>query len=152
MIQANVGNFTINLAKIIEQAKENGAAIARKIALELETRVILKTPVDTGMLRNRWSVSLNSIDNAEYGADKTGQESISRALGELSSFKLGDTIWITNNLPYMQNIEFGLYGKGKSATSKTINGYSSQAPQGVIRITFKEVSSALEDIARKVVK
>lgn len=148
MITANVASLNFDLSKILDKAKDNASQVARAIALELETRVVLKSPVDSGRLRGNWNVGINSIDTAEKPADKTGSSSNTRAISSLSKFKLGDTIWITNNLPYVQKLEFGLYGNG----AKTINGYSMQAPHGFIRITFKEVQSAFDSIGKKAIK
>lgn len=148
MIKADVATLGIDINRIIEKTKGNASQIARKVGFELQNRVIMKSPVDTGRLRGNWTISMNSIDVTEYAADKTGMASISRGLSELSRFNAGDTIFITNGLPYASKLEFGLYGDGE----KTIGGYSRQAPQGFIRITYQEVSSGLEDMARKVVK
>jgi hypothetical protein len=148
MIANNTGTLTVDLNKILNKSMTNASQIARAIAIELETRVVQKSPVDTGRLRGNWNVGINAPNMAEQGADISGMESNARALGALSNFKLGDSIFITNNLPYTHKLEFGLYGDG----DKTVNGYSKQAPQGFIRITYQEVMSALENIGRKVVK
>lgn len=148
MIANNTGTLTVDLNKILNKSMTNASQIARAIALELEARVVQKSPVDTGRLRGNWNVGINAPNMAEQGADISGMESNARALGALSSFKLGDSIFITNNLPYTHKLEFGLYGDGP----KTMGGYSKQAPQGFIRITYQEVISALENIGRKVVK
>jgi hypothetical protein len=145
---ANVATLGIDIDRIINKAKENGAAVARKVALELQARVIEKSPVDKGFLRANWNVSLNLMDTAEYSSDISGSTAIARGVGELFSFKVGDSIYITNNLPYVGKLEFGLYGDGE----KTSGGYSKQAPQGFVRITYKEVINDLDKIGRSAVK
>jgi hypothetical protein len=148
MISANAETLTFDLAKILEKSKANASQVARAIALELESRVVLKSPVDTGRLRGNWNVGINSVNTTEYPEDRSGGQADTRALGALSKFKVGDTIWITNNLPYVAKLEYGLYGNG----AKTVGGYSKQAPQGFIRITYLEVMGAFENIGNKVVK
>jgi hypothetical protein len=145
---ANVATLGIDIDRIINKAKENGAAVARKVALELQAKVIEKSPVDTGRLRGNWNVSLNLLDTTEYSADISGGTAISRGIGELFSFKVGDSIYITNNMPYVAKLEFGLYGEGE----KTAGGYSKQAPQGFVRITYKDVINDIENILRGAVK
>jgi hypothetical protein len=56
MITTNASQFQLDLSKIIEKAKGNGSAVARKIALDLNTKVIEKTPRDEGIARigGRW--------------------------------------------------------------------------------------------------
>ena len=51
---------------------------------------------------------------------------------EALRFKLGDTLYFTNNLPYAEKIEFGLY-PSPSKTGKTVGGYSVKSPQGMVR-------------------
>lgn len=148
MIKADVATLGINIDKIIAKTKGNASQIARKIGFELQTRVIQKSPVDTGRLRGNWSIAINNIESADYPADKSGLAGVTRGLSTLSKFNLGDTIFITNNLPYVAKLEFGLYGNG----DKTVGGFSKQAPHGFIRITHQEVASGLEDIARKAIK
>lgn len=44
-----------------------------------------------------------------------------------------------NNLPYIRHLEYGLYpNPPKNPTGKTINGYSTQAKQGMFRLALKE--------------
>ena len=146
--------FNVNLDKILKKAGDNASAIARKVALELYTKVVQKSPVDSGRLRGNWNVGLNGVDNTEYPIDASALGSLpsgsglTRSASALSSFKIGDTIFITNNMPYVYKLEYGLYNDGP----KTVGGYSRQAPQGFVRITYKEVVSDLENISRKVVK
>lgn len=145
---SSLATLNLDIARIMAKAKGNGEAIARKIALELQAKVIAKSPVDTGRLRGNWNVSLNLTDTVEYSSDRSGSMAIARGIAELFSFKAGDSIYITNNLPYVAKLEFGLYGDG----AKTIGGFSTQAPQGFIRITHKEVANDLDRIGRNAVK
>jgi hypothetical protein len=146
--------FNVDLNRILKKAGDNASGIARKVALELYSKVVSKSPVDSGRLRGNWNVNVNSIDTTEYPIDASSLGSMPsgagllRSVSALSSFKIGDTIFVTNNMPYVYKLEYGLYGDG----AKTVGGYSRQAPQGFVRITYKEVVSDLENISRKVVK
>jgi hypothetical protein len=148
MITSNTGTLNFDLSKILDKAKNNASQVARAVALELEGRVVQKSPVDSGRLRGNWNIGINGVNLKEYPTDKSGSEANSRAIGALSNFKLGDSIFITNNLPYTHKLEFGLYGDGP----KTVGGYSKQAPHGFIRITYQEVVSAFDGIGKKAVK
>lgn len=143
-----LATLNVDIDRIFAKAKENGLRVARATALELQSKVINKSPFDKGRLRGNWNVSLNLLDNAEYSADISGASAISRGLGALNTFKQGDTIFITNSLPYVQKLEFGLYGDG----DKTVGGFSKQAPQGFVRITYLEVQNDLNRIAKAVIK
>lgn len=103
--------------------------IFRKIALDLDTRVVLATPVDTGRARGNWFPSINSPSNAldENAKDKSGSAAIGALSGVVAGAKLGDTIWMTNNLPYILPLE---------------NGHSKQAPQGMVDINLNAIAAA----------
>ena len=151
MIKAKTKTFKLDLNKVLAKAGENASLVARKIALETYSKIVQKSPVDTGRLRGNWNVGINNEDTTEQPADDGKFGSIpnpAKALSALSEFKLGDRILITNNLPYVHKLEYGLYGEGE----KTANGFSLQAPHGFVRITYKEISSNLENIGRKAVK
>lgn len=146
--------FNVDLNKVLKKAGKNASAIARKIALELYTKVVEKSPVDSGRLRGNWNIGINNIDDMEYPEDRASYGSLpsgssfTRNTSALSTFKIGDIIFISNNMDYIYKLEYGLYNNGP----KTVGGYSLQAPQGFVRITYKEVVSDLENISRKVVE
>jgi hypothetical protein len=143
MIKTNAGEFNLNLSKAIAKAKEGRTALVRKVAIDLNTKVVDKTPRDTGAAKNRWALALKTPDQTEYGPDLSGAGSIARAIKGIAAFVPGDTIFVTNNLPYIRMLEYGLYGKpeGTANGPKTKNGFSIQAPSGFARITFKEIKA-----------
>lgn len=73
------------------------------------------TPKDTGRLRNNWFPSVNS------GSNETTESTSDQVMERVKAvkFKLGDTLYLTNNLPYAERIEF--------------KGWSNKAPQGMVR-------------------
>ena len=71
-----------------------------------------------------------------------------------------ESIFITNNLPYITMLELGGYGKyenGEQKTKangeKTVNGYSKQAPHGMVGVTLANneniVNSAIKAVEGK---
>ena len=65
--------FALNLAKQIEVAKEQAELVAKKITIELFSRVIEKSPVDTGRFRANWNCSIGSPDlSTSQAIDPTG--------------------------------------------------------------------------------
>lgn len=79
-----------------------------------------------GRFRGNWQVS---FDTAKTGTleriDPTGRESLGAGTAVIQGFttEVG-TIWMMNNLPYAQRLEYG---------------HSSQAPAGVVRISVLEM-------------
>ncbi|HEX4918048.1 MAG TPA: hypothetical protein VFV43_09150 [Limnobacter sp.] len=129
--------FKKDFAKAIKAAGLRADTVVRGVALKLLAEVDLRSPVDEGRFRGNNNLAVNKIDGAEYPADTSGVATIARAAGALASFKMGDTINITNSLPYARVIEYGEFGKppGSANGDKTTNGFSNQAPAGVYGVT-----------------
>lgn len=110
------------------KAMATSEAKIKKAFMGLSTDIIMDTPVLSGRLRNNWMVSVNQ------GSNETTESTSNEAINRVSAvkFKLGDTLYLTNNLPYAEKIEFGLY-PSPSKTGKTVNGFSAKAPEGMCR-------------------
>ncbi|MGC6360461.1 HK97 gp10 family phage protein [Bisgaard Taxon 45] len=121
-----MGSFAIDVEKFREKFGNRANLILRKVGLETYEKVKQKTPVDTGQLRASWTVSINSMP-ASYNGD----------ISALNTAKFGDTIVIATDKPYAPVLEYGLYPKPGGI--KTENGFSIQAPQGMVRITVQEM-------------
>ncbi|HEY7822451.1 MAG TPA: hypothetical protein VIG24_06450 [Acidimicrobiia bacterium] len=119
--------FAIDLKRFGRVTREQATLIFQKIAIDLDTRVVLGTPVDTGRARGNWYPSLNSPSNAvSDNQDKSGSAAIAAATATAMGAKLGDTIWLTNNLPYILPLE---------------NGHSGQAPEGMVDINLNAIAA-----------
>ena len=118
-------------------------------ALDMFSSIVKLTPVDKGRLRANWQVDINSMPSGEVsGTDKTGNKAISKANSKIDQFKKG-SIYFANNLPYADVAEYGLWGLGEGATSKTTrDGFSIQAPYGMVRVTLTNFEQALKKAAQ----
>lgn len=126
-----MGSFSAQVAQFAEQAMAKADKAVRVIARQTLVRVQSKTPVDSGALRRSWTVSLNAFPT-NYNGDRT----------VINQIKFGDVIVIATNKPYAPMLEYGLYpNPPKKPTGKTKNGYSVQAPKGMVRITVQEVQA-----------
>lgn len=121
-----MGQFSLDLSRLVEKAKGQTQLVVRKVMLELFTRTVLKTPVDTGLARNSWFTGNGTIPaGGQGGAKASGADSINRISAEIGSLKIeGQTIYLINNLPYIQKLEYGS---------------SKQAPQGMVRLSIQEI-------------
>ena len=97
------------------KAMAQSEAKIKKAFIGLSTDIIMDTPVLSGRLRNNWFPSVNSGSNAK--TDETSNQAIGRV--SAVKFKLGDTLYLTNNLPYAKRIEF--------------DNWSAKAPAGMCR-------------------
>jgi hypothetical protein len=117
-------SFTVSLKKLTDKAGAQADNLVKKIAIDVVSSVVNKSPVDTGRFRGNWQLGVGAVDGEINSPEsKSGADSINRATNELAGFKSGKTIFISNSLPYAQRLE---------------NGYSSQAPQGMVRLTVIE--------------
>lgn len=145
--------FLSDIARFIAKTNKAKDTFTRKLVLEIYSRVVLKSPVDTGRFRANWVIGNGFInDSTNEFIDKTGTSSISKAELQLKSIAInGQTIYATNSLEYASVLEYGLYGTGAGATVLTTrDGYSVQAPYGMVRITLAELSSITSKVAFEV--
>ena len=98
----------------------------RKTGLQILRGVTLKTPVDKGRARGNWQLDSKNISAQLEVLDKSGGRTIGNAASKLNSLKQVKypTIYIVNNLPYIEKLE---------------RGSSTQAPSGMVDTTIKQV-------------
>jgi hypothetical protein len=144
-----VGSFEDDLRRFKINTERKLELVARKVALELFRRVIFKTPVDKGRARANWQASLGSPATGTVDAtDKTksGGPTFRTVVAASAGFKVGDTIYLANNLPYIRKLEEGGYPDGP----KTVGGFSRQAPAGMVALTVQEFSQIVNQISAEV--
>lgn len=133
-----MGTFSDDLAKF--EAKTSGKLdlAIRKISLELFSRVILRSPVDTGRFRGNWQVQIGSVPNGTLSLeDKSGQATISKATASAAGVEAGDIIYLVNNLPYANKLE---------------QGHSTQAPAGMVALSVQEFRAIANEIGLELVR
>ena len=126
--------FEKQLQKFLKKdVKEGGTKNIRKVALTALKLVVTKSPVDEGTFKGNWNVGINNV-NLSVDPDRREPQAISEGLSVIGSFKttLGSSINISNNLPYANRIEY--------------DGWSDQAPIGVVRVSKIELERKLSSI------
>lgn len=117
------------LEGITARAMSTTDQAVRKFVLEIVRRVVLRSPVRTGRFKGNWIVDMGAIPTGVLDrADPTGDTTISEATERVRAMRIVDDspIWIANNLPYAQRLEYG---------------HSKQAPHGMVRITLAELAA-----------
>ena len=80
----------------------------RRVALDIDSALVLTTPVDTGRARSNWQVSIGKTAAGTIDEIKSPSETIGNAKSELAKLRdSDDRIHITNNLPYIQRLNEG---------------------------------------------
>ena len=125
--------WTINLNEYAK-ATEGKIKKARKAyAFALYSSIVKKTPVDTGRARGNWQVTVGKPATEEIDSNRKtprGKDSIPEPTGD-------ESIFIANNVPYIVKLEYGGYpNPPKKGNGKTVNGYSKQAPEGMVGLTL----------------
>ena len=129
-------DFNLSMEKFAEKTLDKLEVGFKKVAFGLSEDIIMATPVDSGRARGNWFPEINSFSNQEdNNADGSGSVAVSKVASKTRTLKLGQTFTLTNNLPYIVRLEYGLYPL-TSKGSKTISGFSKQAPQGMVRINL----------------
>lgn len=135
--------FKRHFAALLKKAGDKASLVVRKTALELQSQMIEMTPVDSGRLKSNFQAGVGAVNtdtSAGAGSDAKG-----RTATVLEGWKVGQTIFLTNSMPYARTVEMGLFGKppGSANGPKTSGGYSTQAPAGMVRLTVQNYSAAL---------
>lgn len=125
--------FSQDLKNISKDVKNNLDSFYRSIALSAGNSLVMLSPVDTGRFRNNWNFSVGQDDTStSASADKTGTMALGRLRAKIRLTKMGDTVYMTNNLPYALRLE---------------NGWSQQRPaeQGIVKETSRLFDEFIND-------
>lgn len=125
-------SWTIPPTDFADVYEEDHAEMVQALAIAFWTRVTIRTPVDTGVARGNWHMTMNPSDKIY----KTKR--LKKPLKKKP--KPYPTYYVQNNIEYIIPLEYGTYGTGKYATALTTrDGYSVQAPSGMFRVTLAEL-------------
>lgn len=121
-------NFNAAIDAFKVEVRTKASDMSRRVAFAVDRQVVMMSPVDTGHFRANWQVSLNVEAKGTVahipgvGGSTTGPNT-QRALDQLgkvtTDFKLGDTIYIINNVVYGPPLN---------------DGHSKQAPKNFVQI------------------
>lgn len=120
--------------------------VFRVTTIKFFNQIVQASPVDTGRFRANWFVTISRPSMRVEPNSKKSENQVNQRIERKINESMGSRVfWLTNNLPYSEVIEFGGYGDG----SKTLNGFSRQAPKGVVRVTAKRFSRIFNENARR---
>lgn len=139
-----MAKWSINLGEYATQKKKDITEVRRVFAFMLYSHIVMRTPVDTGRARGNWNVSASEID-ARVTELKGAQY---HSVNDMPNISGDEPIFIANNLYYIRKLEYGGYGLYKNGKliqvangPKTVNGYSKQAPAGMVGVTMAGVDA-----------
>lgn len=139
--------FKANFAKLLAKAGDDAQTVVRRAALELQTMMIESSPVDTGRFKGNWQAGLGSVNATTTSPeDKTplnesDEANVDRSRKFLLNFKIGQTIFLSNSMPYARVLEYGR-ANGKPG--------SLQAPGGMVRLAMQRYGDAVAEAVRAI--
>ena len=138
--------FDADLQEFARRLDADIGLVTRRVALQIFTGIVEKTPVDTGRARSNWAINVggpapppsNAVSEEEARSlRRTGQRRspsavTSQAVTEAEASAAGidgtAVVHITNNLPYISALN---------------EGHSRQAPAGFVETTLAEVADQI---------
>ena len=142
-----------NIEKAIDKLVSNQNDKVKAVWIQGLKAVITGTPVhfkDGGRLRNNWFLSEGKPSSSTRGKGSRGNGSFS-SVDKMPDWILGKTMYFTNNMPCVNVVEYGGYPKnpkygtwtGSAFQKLSQNGYSKQAPAGMVRINLVKMRNKL---------
>ena len=145
-----MGKFAKKIGEFNSKTEKALEMLLRGTALDLMSAIVMRTPVGNpdiwktkyppkgytgGRLRGNWQAEINRpASGTSKKTDKRGSKTLKKGQAKMKGATVGDSIYITNNLPYAIAVE---------------NGHSRQAPKGMVKITIAELKMHLRRNARK---
>ncbi len=128
-------DFNAPLEKFAKLIDVNLATVVRVITGDLWGMITQRTPVDTGRARASWQVSEGKPSMAAPSPGTYGPPSaVSAGFENISGTQ---PVYIVSNLDYIEALE---------------NGWSKQAPVGMVAISIAEVEARIEILTEKIEK
>lgn len=144
--------FAADLAKFADKAKASANTVVRKVVLDLGVSVVLKSPVGDatywkskppkgyvgGHFRANWQYGDGAMPaGIRPGVDTSegGSITIGALVQDLPEDATGKVHYIVNRTPYAERLE---------------DGYSRQAPFGMVGLTVAEFHTIVADAVREV--
>ena len=128
-----MAKWSMDLTDYAKKKKVEIKEIRKTYAFALYSSIVKKTPVDTGRARGNWNIS---VGHDVFTQDENRQPKFSSP-EQVPEPNGDETIYISNNLDYITKLEYGGYpNPPKKGSGKTVNGYSRQAPEGMVGVTL----------------
>ena len=141
-----------NFKKLTDEGYERINKDLRGVYLQGLFNIVKGTPVDEGRARNNWFLTIGAPSSSTSTSKSKGLGAI-RSIKQTPQLVLNKKIFFTNNLPYIETLEYGGYPdpvkvgsfdvKSKKFVKKSEGGFSRQAPGGWVRKTLIAMSKKI---------
>lgn len=127
-----MSNYKQQIAATKAGIRKLGDVTLAQASLAVQREVMMNTPVKTGRARSNWFMNIESSSD-KITDDTTGKNAVEGATTS-ESIKGGDTVHITNNLPYIERLN---------------DGHSQQSPAGFVAAATLVARKKVDEIASK---
>ena len=144
-----MAKWSLDLTQYTNGKKVEIKEVRKAYTFALYSSIVKKTPVDTGRARGNWNITVGHDDTSASSRTTPQFKSPS----ELPKAEGDETIYISNNLDYIAKLEYGGFPKNpEGGSGKTVNGYSKQAPNGMVGVTLANNENIFNAALRSVKK
>ena len=138
-----MGRFLIIAEAFHAAAMSDFRTIRSKVILDIGRGTILKTPVDKGHARGGWQFTTDQP--ADNDVDRKADGAMTEMTGIAAGAGVEVPVFMSNLAPYIGKLEHGGYPKDPvGGKGKTSGGFSTQAPEGMLRTTIAEFDSIVK--------
>lgn len=152
-MSANNDKFRRGMKASIDKSKDKLGIAIRRFILEANNRMIMRSPVGNpdlwsspapsgyvgGTFKGNWMVGDGRINTSTSNQPSTSRygQIANYNMADINGIKInGQTVYITNSLPYSRRLEY--------------DEWSKQAPMGMVRVTIAELKPIMTKIALEV--
>jgi len=152
-------SFSKEVHLFINKTNTKITLIKRLAIYNLFSNIVDRTPkwIDghphSGTAKWNWKISIGALRNSVLkGKDPEGSRTKDRGFRELKEMTDEDQdIYIENAVPYIFLLEEGGYPDPSTASNpRTIGGFSTQAPEGMLRISAMEWNMDVDTATKEV--
>lgn len=144
-------SFSLDVSEFAQFTDRRIQEVMNVVTIDMFNRIVIATPVDKGLLRGNWiPTKARPKKRPREKFDPSGQQAAAEIKATFEKSR-ARTHYLRNNLPYAGIVEYGGYPNPPKTPElrqvppgKTKNGFSTQAPQGMVRITVDAFSSAMK--------
>jgi hypothetical protein len=120
---ADPRGFETRLKAYAAKVEQYTDDLVRRVALAVDTVVVLSTPVKSGRARANWQANVGEAAGGTVPAPSVAPAAVPQAMQQagraIAMYNGSGTIHITNNLPYIKRLN---------------EGYSTQSPAGFVEM------------------
>lgn len=141
-----MATFTVQLQQFADKVQHRADDLVGLVVVKIAQKLDLRSPVGDaiywknkppkgyvgGFFRGSWMLGVDSVPSGRGAIDPGGTVTVGRIIAEVPEAAAGKVFYLANTAPYGERIE---------------DGWSRQAPQGLVAITAMEFGSLVGEAA-----